>query len=45
MIIVMGHINPLSAVVAIWRHIVASFNVFATERVHLKLNILDEMHQ
>ena len=26
-------LNPLSAMVAIWRHIIASFKVFGTERV------------
>jgi hypothetical protein len=27
-------INPLSAMVAIWHHIIVSFQVFGTERVH-----------
>ena len=34
---------PLSAMVAIWHHIIVSFSVFVTERVHLNLDILHEM--
>jgi hypothetical protein len=38
-------INPLSAIVAIWRHIIVSFQVFGTERVHWNLDFLGETHQ
>jgi hypothetical protein len=31
--------NPLSAMVAIWRHIMVSCQVFGTERVHWNLDI------
>jgi hypothetical protein len=37
--------NPLSAMVTIWHHIIVSFKVFGTERVHLNLDMLGEMHQ
>jgi hypothetical protein len=37
--------NPLSAMVAIWRHIIVSFQVIGTERVGWNLDILGEMHQ
>ena len=36
---------PLSAMVAIWHHIVVSFNFFGTERVHSNFDILGEMQQ
>jgi hypothetical protein len=39
-------INPLSAMVAIWRHILVSFQVFGTEKkLHWNLDILGDMHQ
>ena len=38
-------LNPLSALVVIWHHIIVSFQVFGTERVHWNLDILGEMHQ
>jgi hypothetical protein len=34
-----GNINPVSAVVAIWHHIIVSFNALGTERVHWNLDI------
>ena len=37
-------INPLSVMVAIWHHIIVSFKVFGTERVHWNLDISGEMH-
>ena len=36
--------NPVSAMVAIWHHIIVSFQVLVTERVHWNLDILGEMH-
>ena len=38
-------INPVSAMVAIWCHIIVSFQVCATEMVRWNLDILDDMHQ
>jgi hypothetical protein len=32
-------INPLSAMAAIWHHIIVSFQVLGTERVHWNLDI------
>jgi hypothetical protein len=37
--------NTLSAMVAIWRHITVSFQVFGTERDHWNLHFLGDMHQ
>jgi hypothetical protein len=40
----LAYFNPLSAMVAIWRHIIVSFQVFGTERVHCNLDCLGDMH-
>ena len=40
-----GVISPLSAMVARWHHIIVSFKVFGTERVHWNLDLLDELRQ
>ena len=37
-------LNPLSAMVAIWHHIIVSYQVFCTERVHWNLDFLGDMH-
>jgi hypothetical protein len=37
--------NPLSAMVAIWHHIIVSFHVFGTGRVQWNLDFLGDMHQ
>ena len=37
--------NPLSALVAIWHHIIVTFKVFGTERVHWNLVMMGEMHR
>jgi hypothetical protein len=39
------YISPLGAMVAIWRQIIVSFRVFVTERVHLNLDLVGEMHK
>jgi hypothetical protein len=33
-------INPLSGMVAIWRHIIVDIQVFGTERLHCNLNFV-----
>ena len=38
------HINPLSAMVAIWHNIIVSFKVLGTERIHCNLDTVSEKH-
>ena len=38
-----GVINPLSAMLIRWHHIIVSFKVFGTEKVYWNLDLLDNM--